>query len=310
MVCGLGGEKMLFLGNTFCGYQFTADATPIKVFEASNVVIQNGIFDDLFITRDLNTDLDNKAWDFPVVLWANFNGSLHGGNIDITLGQLDSVLIKRREKGTFEFITLAVLPVGAYKDLALEHFDKYNRAGVEYEYAIVPQLGGVEGSMSINEVWSEFNGLFIVEKDITFRTVLEYTASRQRNISNVVVETLDSKYPFVISNSRANYDLISVTGCFIPYDEYTDTFKSLEGYRFRDDLMDFLGNGRAKIVKLEDGRIWLIGVTSDPIEQQESRTHKFVTSFDCAEIGKFDNTYDLYNAGMIDFDVITNKVGG
>lgn len=291
---------MLFLGNSFFAADFSLDPTPTNANNTNDITLSNGIYDDLFVTTNINQDLSSLTWDFGTILHAYFNGTLSAGNADFVLEQVDTMIIKRRKINTFDWMILYEIPITDYEDFAFERLDKYNRHGVEYEYALVPSLAGIEGSYNINTIVSEMYGMFIVERDQTFNTILEYQANRQRNIANSIVETIDSKYPYIVNHSKQNYDSGSASGVFIELDYDNCELKIKEGYNYRDNLMEFLGNGNAKILKLDDGRMFMVSIINQPTESQESTTEKFTTAFDWAEIGDAEDGRTLWRENFID----------
>ena len=70
-------------------------------------------------------------------------------------------------------------------------------------------------------------------------------------------------------------------------------------YAFKDFLMD----GKAKILKHPDGRIWLIGVNKESgikDSQEDGVEEKRIISFSATEIGDYNSEKDLYDNGLSD----------
>ena len=68
--------------------------------------------------------------------------------------------------------------------------------------------------------------------------------------------------------------------------------------KFRSDIMDFLMNGRPKILKWDDGRIWLISVTGSPTDSRVDHELVREISFQFAEIGDCNDPRTLYLNGL------------
>lgn len=296
---------MFFLGITFCGGENTLNCTPTNVADVDKVVIKNGVYDDLYMS--MNTDREYTSeiptlWDSNTLMHARFQGNLTGGNVGFALNQVSSLRVKRRELGTFEWISLYDIPVRKEEDLYFERFDKYCRSGVEYEYLVVPVLNGIEGNAFTNTVLSEFNGVFILEKDRTFKTILETNIPSQKNRPSATVNTLGRKYPFVVSNGMNNYYSGSVKGVFIELDYDNCELKTKGARKYREELMEFLQNGMPKILKYEDGRIWMVSIVGTPSEATDGHHDKVVTTFDWVEIGDYNSNADLYSNNFVDID--------
>lgn len=296
---------MIFLGRTFCGARNTIDCTPTDVANINLATIKNGIYDEIYISK--NTDRDYTTaiptlWDFDTLLYATFQNNLNGGNVGFILAQVSSIKINRRVKNTFEWITLYEIPISTVDDLYFERFDKYAQSSVEYEYSLVPVINGVDGSANLNTVLSKFEGVFIIEKERAFKTILDVEIQSQKNRPNSVVNTIDRKFPFVVSNGSNNYYSGSTSGVFIELDYNTCQFKTKEGRQYREYLMEFLQNGKPKILKHGDGRMWLVSIIDNPSESDSEHPDKAVTVFNWAEIGDCKSGRDLYDNNLIDVD--------
>ena len=71
-------------------------------------------------------------------------------------------------------------------------------------------------------------------------------------------------------------------------------------FQYREKFYDWLNNGKAKILKLDDGREWIINITDSIQESANDHWKKVITTFDWTEIGQHNDAYDLYTSGLID----------
>lgn len=294
---------MIFLGRTFCSARNTIDCTSTNVAKVNLFTIKNGIYDDLYLSKNASRAYITTipaTWDFDTLLYATFQNALNGGNVNFTLDQVSSVRVKRRKKNTFDWITLFEIPIASEADFHFEKFDKYVRSNIEYEYLVTPVLNGIEGTSFSNSVLSEFEGIFIIEKERAFKTILEVQIQSQKNRPNAIVNTIDRKYPFVISNGMNNYNSGSMSGMFAEIDFNTGEYNTKDGWQYREQLMDFLQNGESKILKNDDGRMWLVAIVGDPSEQVDGHRYKVITSFDWVEVGDSESNQDLYDNNFID----------
>ena len=292
---------MIFLGKTFCGGSGTGDLTPTKVASVDNMTIKNGIFDDLYITKkdvDVTSPL-SKIWDFDTIISAAFNGNLHCGNIEYTVSQISAIRIKRRVKNTFDWVSLFEIPITSVNDLNFERIDRFAKSGIEYEYALVPMIGNIEGTFNTNTVLSEFDGIIISTIDQTVSTVLDTEVTHSRTRPSSMVTTLGSRFPFVLINGMSNYYSGTAKGTFIGIDPETKLYNTKYQNGYRKDIVDFIYDGRPKFLKYQDGRAWIIAVVDKITDTANGHEENISTAFQWVEIGDAESGVDLYNNGLI-----------
>lgn len=296
----------MFLGRTFAGGLYSFDTTILPEKEITEINLSNGIVDELYVTsKDMEYSTNvSTEWNFDTVLYAKFKGNLLAGNIDFAVSEVDKLRLKRRKNGDVDWITLYEQPVLTADDLIVEWEDLTARSKTTYEYTIVPVFGDVEGSFFSNKITADFRGLFIMDRDKIFATELDVQIVEQRNKHRAVVSTINRRYPFVISNGLNDYDSGSVSAQFLEYNPDTDDWNIEGGRNFVANLKDFLNGGSAKLLKYEDGRMWLIDVSSSSVTDTEDDMHLQVhTSFDWTEIGDCEDPATLYDYNFIDVDL-------
>lgn len=295
---------MIWMNYVFAGGEYSLDSTPHFSSSFNNVSIGAGAWDELYLTKDDNqgnAESIPDAWDYNTCLHATFDGDLKAGNVSFYATEVTSMLIKRREVGTLNWVTLANLAVNDADDLSFEYFDTTTQSNKKYEYAIVPIIGTVEGSASTAMVDSSFNGLFIVAGDQVVGTQLDVVITQQRNRQASVVPTLNRKYPFVVSNAALDYDSGSVAAVWLAYDKANDTWDIQHGAKYRSSIEDLLNSGAPMLLKYEDGRMWLISVSGSAITNApEGTSQKITTTFEWTEIGDANSEDDLRANGFID----------
>lgn len=295
---------MFFCGLGISGYKHSLDNTKVVTETVQNVSITNGIFDRLFLTRNIYEQAEVfPGWDYDTIFDARFNGDLTAGNIAYAIGQISSIRVKRKRADSFSWITLFEIPIHGTEDLFFERYDRYAANGVKYEYALVPVIGTQEGYVNKNEITPQFVGCFIYEKENGYVTDLEIskgTISRHKETNTVT--TLSGKYPFVINNGESDYDSGSFSMMFLPKDA-TKEYTTEGGYRYREEIKDFLNDGKPKILKLTDGRTWMVMIVGS-IEEDNSYVENCVhTSFSWVEVGNPESSSDLYNNDFIDVNL-------
>jgi len=297
---------LLFLGyKSGLGDIHSGDVTSTSIENIDTVIEKNSIIDDSFLTKDISIFSSplNKIWDFNTVFHAMFQGNLLAGNVDFVVSQVSSMRVKRREKGTYKWTTLFQVPIAGINDLLFERFDRFCRAETEYEWALVPVINGIEGNLSINSIVSDFDGMAICEKDTTFLTPLDVKYSRQRNRNSSILNSIEGKFPSVIINSQNCYDSGTASGVFIQLNEETCEFDLDGGWKYRDDFLDFLSDGKPKFLKLYNSNAWIISVIDNPAENNDEHPDKVVTSFSWVQVGDINSSQDLYDNGLVDIGI-------
>lgn len=297
---------MIFLGYGFAGGQHSLDTTPLLVETITSLTIFNGIYDEFMITRNVkqeySTEIEN-IWDYDTILHAYFKDDLFAGNVNFKAENTDTIRIKRRKKNTFKWVFLFEIPISSVDDFSFELFDYTPRSNTTYEYSLIPVSGSIEGNLIVGDIKTDFPGLFITERDKYFKTISEIDInSQQQNRQISVVPTMGKKYPFVIRNGMNNYKSGTLSALFVLIDENACNYDFKNGWEYREQFNDFLFNNLPKLLKYEDGRMWLICISSDKIsETEDGHELKIKTSFEWTEIDDCDSGVALYTNGFIDF---------
>lgn len=298
---------MIFMGRAFAGHRYTLDPTPTDVSYISIVTLFNGIYDTFLasrnITKPYGAELIPNPWDFDTIMYALFHGNLHAGNVEYTEQQVSDIRVKRRKKGTYDWITLFDVPIEKREDFKFQRFDRYARSNTEYEYALIPVINGIEGNINTNTVKSQFDGFCILDRDELYYSILKNSFTSQKNQSSTTVATIGRKYPYVFNASKNNYYAGSVTGIFMSYDPSTCNFDTDKGAIYRHDMMDFLCNGEPKILKHKDGRMWLVSIINYPTEVTGESDYTPQTTFEWVEIANCESSNDLYENNFIDVNL-------
>lgn len=295
---------MIFLGYNFLQDRYCWQPVPTNLINIEDIKLENGIYDHFNITKDVDFTYITTypgAWDLSTQLDADFDGNINAGNIDYVVAQISAIKIKRRKKGTFDWYTLYNVPVTDPKDIDFVRYDYLAQNDTEYEYAIVPIIGNVEGEYSMNSITSQFYGIFITdgESSYKFKEGASY-ASNEKVRLTATYEPYGSKYPVVVSNGALNYDKGSVGGSVIMFtaDEQLDRKATVERL---NTIKNFLTTPSAKILKDFNGNIWLVTLSDNlPITYYSEVGMGFVrVDFNWSEIGDSDDGQDLYDNNLI-----------
>ena len=294
---------MIFLGTTFCSGKYTLFPPATTQTAILTIMIKDGTYNHLFLSSD---GLKNDAvfeWDYNTLLNADFDSDLIAGSKDFNIQKTDHLVVRRREVGKQTWVTLFVKEIFAIEDFNIHFVDKYARAEADYEYKISSYLNGIENTTIIENIYSDFDGVYITDKDCLYGTIYNLdSCDTTRNITTQLLELLNSKYVHVISNSSADYDSGSVSGVFMNYDTKTDSLDKQSTYQQRMDIQNRLANKKPLILKVHDGRIWMIRVTGNIQNTNDGHTDLRRIGFDWVEIGSIDDMKDLYGWNFVDVE--------
>jgi len=295
---------MIFLGSVFCSDG--KSLLPPALINKPLITLQvfDGTYNQIFLSTDTNVTVANldDAWTLDTKMNATFENNLDAGNSGFSLHNTDHVVVRRREKGTLNWTVIYVKEIKTVDDFKIHLIDKYARSGVEYEYSVSSFINGMENSYVIENVYSEFDGYYITDKDCLYGTIYNIDGcDTTRNVSNQVVQMLNSKYMKVVSNSDINSDTGSITGAFIKIDESGES-NSIEGIDYRNVVKDRLANKKPLILKIHDGRIWMIRVSGNISDIMDGHRDLRNITFEWCEIGDVNDMRTLYMNGFSDVD--------
>ena len=234
----------------FLNYNFFSDKNclnpvPTSIENITQVQIQNGIYDEVYITKDVESSYSTNIpeWDYNTIFDVKFHNNLTAGNLDFLSTQISEIRVKRRVKGTFNWITVGIFEVHSFSDITnLVFNDYFNRNNVEYEYAFVLVVEGIEGQYIINDVFSQFDGIFIADINSIYKFYSDVSYGSSTRVQKVgVFEPIGKKYPIIVSNSLLNYNTGSVTGNILPKDylinRVLDRFEMVEERKAIEDFL-------------------------------------------------------------------------
>lgn len=294
---------MMFLGD-FTGLETSLDPTSMPIGVTESLTISNGIFDELYMDSDTETSYSSAIpeWGNTTILDAKFQNNILAGNTSLTLKTIDSMLIKQRKKGTYQWVTIAKIDIKTKEDLNFFFIDNLVAGETTYEYAAVPVINGSEGTYQIISVDVAFDGAFIIDNTATYQIILDLNReSLTRSNPSNIIEPANSKYPHVVYTSQSQYDTVQLSGCFIELNRDTCQFASKTGWDYRKKIRDYLTNRNTKIVKLYNGEIYMGNIVDSITENDDGHPEHVITKFTLVETGDVNNNSDLYYNGFTDF---------
>ena len=294
------------VGYNFCADGNALDPTPTNINDITFTKVQNGIFDHFNVSRDTSFDYSSiipTDWDTDTWMNATFAGNTSAGNVAQVATGVTSIRVKRRIKGTFDWITIREIPVTKPEDLSFVITDNLNAYNVEYEYAYVPMMEDVEGSYIVESILSKFEGVFICDVDTVFKFYAGVEYDTNDAIQQVgVFQPFNRKYPIVVSNSIMQYQTGGIGGWVLPEDyEDTHVFDRSKIVKEKEVLLNFLMNKKPKIIKDMNGNNWLVYFTGNPSVTYDNNYGQGMlkVSAQWTEVGDPNDKTDLYENGLI-----------
>lgn len=293
---------MVFLGTTFCSGYNSLSSPPIKTSSILSLQMSDGVYNHLFLSLNENLTYDAiGTWDYDTKINVPFDENLEGGSSAFTLNTTDTVVIRRRELGKSKWTVIYVKEINTAEDFNIHFIDKYARAGVEYEYSVSSFINGIENSYLIKNVYSDFDGYYVTDKDCLYGTIYDLDGGdTSREISSQTLELLNSKYMNVVSNSELNCDSGSIIGSFFKMDEDCEHIDLNSSLQYRAEFENRLANHKPLILKIHDGRIWIINVTGGINDTKKGHPDLRQISFEWVEIGDINDMKTLYRLGFSD----------
>lgn len=297
---------MLFLSAFLSGELMSIPCTPTDCSNLTALELKNGNYDTLFITKNCKDKISPDfpdGWDFDTIFYAKFDNNANAGNVDWSLDTVSHVLIKRREKNDFKWHVLSVKEISKKEDFLFQGTDFTNAAKTEYEYAVVPTFHGIEGNYDSIMVNSDFEDIFLVgENGVIHTSLTDGYCDMSKNIPSSSITTIYSKYPTRIRNTKADYYSGSFRGSFVSYSVPERDFivEDKQRTRYQQFIIDFLSDGRPKLLKHFDSRMALISIDEAIQNNANGHYQNRDISFNFTETGDFDSEKDLYNHGLLD----------
>ena len=295
---------MIGLGIGFFCYNNSVSITPTDVSNIDYVELSNGKFDTLYISFESVTVASSvipTEWDTNTIMIAEFNNTTIAGNIEFSTTTVSDILIKKRERNTFDWHTIMAKKIETVDDFNISGVDYYSKIG-DYQYALVPALNGIEGNYNMKDISSDFDGIYIVNKNASYGTpITSGITSLKKNDSGFYIKKRNSKYPQKARTSSINYYSGSVSGLFAKFNESTCSFDFDNLESFRTEIMEFLTDDTVKVLKTIDKDARMISVDAESVvATMDSNRNNVYISFNFSEVGDVNSEKSMYYNNLTD----------
>lgn len=213
---------------------------------------------------------------------------IHSAANATELGNINKLVILRKVGDAAKWNTIASIDVSAVSDLTFNKTDILTLAGEKYSYTVDLKNGDtILETAEVGEVECWFDGLFIGDFEQQYMAGTNFKTDYMTNQSVEYVQTLNSKYPFRVSNGITDYCTGTSEGLFLELTDDKKGFKPDTYHAYTDKVLDFLRDGGTKILKTHDGHGWCVTIDSQPSKVYSDYIGMNAISFKWTEIDDF-----------------------
>lgn len=269
--------------------------TPVCTDMLDELQISEGTYDEIYI--DLNTELPSTVttkpsmWTMTTIMDSKFTGDLDGGSIGAEGFNVTHIQLYRSISGTDKWDAIGKFDYN--EDFNVYNYvDRYTQNGALYQYAVAPVANEMMGDKLLSDpILSSYEGIFITDKGENRR--LEYDISLGEvayNTNSALNQPINSPYPIVtFGQSRYRSGQLSV----LPLSRETialagGSIDKLAEQINRQQWIDFLNNGRAKVLRMDSGVLMLVVTQNPRVTHKDGDLLRDLASisFDYTEIGE------------------------
>lgn len=201
---------------------------------------------------------------------------------------ITGIRIKRRiDGGETETIGEFAVPVAGNLHFVVRDYSA--KAGKAYSYYAIPLIGSREGVGAKYDARSDFKELFIGNGEKQFSCGLNTKYTYQLHHSASYVQTYYSRYPHAIHNGNMRYATGSVTGLFLRRDARGEFIKD-GAHDHKEELLEFLTDGKPKVLKTPEGHMWHVSIDGEPKEDESEYIGASTVTFAWTETGPADDS--------------------
>ena len=275
----------------------------------TNINLGNGYFYKMVVDDGTIAYTDAEPMSFAdeegTILYCDFNGNLHAGSSTMSIDRITGFKIKRIDENTKRWIELSFTPISPASDddIVIEYKDYTVPSGIEQMYALVPTMNGdIEGNYVTQTITPNWKYSFISDNTNCFKVAIDVQyGGDEHNVPTGILNPIGSKYPIIIQNGDNNYLTGSISAKLMGYNfletKYVDR---KDVVKQKNDFLQFLSNGKAKVFKDWNGNILIFRRTTSSVNYVNTYANGIVDiNFSWVEQGNYDDEKSLKDAGII-----------
>lgn len=295
----------MIVGHSFYGLEDVVWDTAIPTTQLDTMRMHEGIYDEVYMTLDTNIkdDGNREKWSLKTIMNSKFENDLEAGTIDGNGHVVTRLQLYRRlYSSTSDWVLIGDTD---YTDEfnVYSFVDNTAENGKTYEYAIMPVANKIAGELNKSEPQKvEYEGVYISDTENNFRIELDFQQDTiQHNRNSALITPLNGKYPIAVFGKQ-DYRTSSLT--FLPISQkQIDTggtdINGRDERTVRDKVTSFLNNGKAKILRNDNGDVMIIASQNVQTNPKETYLPDIQSvKFDYAELGRI-NSSDLIRTGLV-----------
>lgn len=270
----------------------------------TNIKLSNGIFENLYVSTNPSLEQYNNGmpqkWDEYTVMRSSLKNTCNANKSQIDLSTIDALALKKRIKNSNDkWTTIYIQPVENETDFYFALTDYLCKNNCDYQYNIVPISNGNETYYdNVRNVHSSFEGIHFTDGFRQYGTPFDVQSNYNRKTSSSTVMPINSRYPVTVKNGHLNYSSGSVTARFLKMND-DDSADIDNGYSYRKEVVDFLSESHALVLKNYDGFIGIISLENDISEDFGEHILAPKISFTWVQIGDAEDFKQLKGFGLI-----------
>lgn len=294
----------MILGSTFAGSGSAVSYATAKEAAVTSFTLTGMVLDELYATKDslinFNWNIPSD-WTFNTYLHALYQNDVYAGNVSFSESIVQKIKIKKRYKGDFAWKTIYEKEIHSNEDFAIEFYDYYSPSGKEIEYAYVAVISGADTDTISTSVYSEFECYFICDRNASYPMILDTSNTVTYNKESQTIISPGCRYPYVVNNGIARYYSGTLTATFIELGQ--DGYDVENGWSYRNQIDQFLSDGKPKILKSFEGDMYMVNVVGSLPRAENGHYQNISHSIEWMECGDPTRIADLYDKGFIDTDI-------
>lgn len=220
--------------------------------------------------------------------------SAHNGQVKILIHNIiGTISVSRTVLNANDYVNLVTY--NTYNDITIL-YDNYAIPNKTYLYRIDKMSGSTIRESYYQLIFFTMTGVHISDVTKSYHaTVYDTLYPVTRNDRSGIFAPMDSIKSVAIINGLQNNDSGNVNALFTNEDECNLKFE--DNSNLSVEMRKWLNNGKAKLLKYDNGEAWIVTTTSNTTNKNENGL--YYTSFSWQEIGDINDVNEYVRLGLV-----------